>query len=158
MNTEIQQIWHELQGDLSTPAVLWQLAIITAAVIIALAINGALRKYVMQHAPEQWKRTIGSINRMLFPLSCLALVLLSQWILSGWQHIGLLKLAGRLLLAMAAIRLIVYLLRYLLSPGGWLKALESVIAWMIWGILALHLTGVLPQILQIIIGLQYNNK
>ena len=34
---------------------------------------------------------------------------------------------------MAAIRLIVYLLRYLFSPGGWLKALESVIAWGIWG-------------------------
>ena len=156
MNTEIQQIWHELQGDLSTSTVLWQVAIIFAAVIIALAINGALRKYVMQHAPDQWKRTIGSINRMLFPLSCLALVLFSQWILSGWQHIGLLKLASRLLLAMAAIRLIVYLLRYLLSPGGWLKALESVIAWSIWGILALHLTGVLPQILQSMSDMQFN--
>lgn len=156
MTNEIQQIWQELQGDLSTPAVLWQLAIIIAAVIIALTINGALRKYVMQHAPEQWKLTIGSINRMLFPLSCLVLVLLSQWILSGWQHIGLLKLAGRLLLAMAAIRLIVYLLRYLFSPGGWLKALESVIAWSIWGILALYLTGVLPQIIQGMQDMRFN--
>ena len=147
MNNEIQQIWQELQGDMSTPAMVWQIAIIIAAVVIALAINGALRKYVMQRAPEHWKLAIGSINRILFPLSTLVFVLFSQLILTGWQHTGLLKLAGRLLLAMAAIRLIMYLLRYLFSPGGWLKALESVIAWSIWGILALYLTGVLPQIM-----------
>ena len=147
MNNEIQQVWQELQGDMSTPAMVWQIAIIIAAVVIALAINGALRKYVMQRAPEHWKLAIGSINRILFPLSTLVFVLFSQLILTGWQHTGLLKLAGRLLLAMAAIRLIMYLLRYLFSPGGWLKALESVIAWSIWGILALYLTGALPQIM-----------
>ena len=147
MNNEIQQVWQELQVDMSTPAMVWQIAIIIAAVVIALAINGALRKYVMQRAPEHWKLAIGSINRILFPLSTLVFVLFSQLILTGWQHTGLLKLAGRLLLAMAAIRLIMYLLRYLFSPGGWLKALESVIAWSIWGILALYLTGALPQIM-----------
>lgn len=156
MNGEIQQIWKELLGDLTTPAVLWQAAIIIAAVIIALTINGALRSYVMQRAPEQWKLAIGSINRMLFPLSSLLFVLFAQLLLSGWQHTGLLKLAGRLLLAMAAIRLIVYLLRYLFSPGGWLKALESVIAWSIWGILALYLTGVLPQIIQGMEDMRFN--
>ncbi len=156
MNTEIQQIWQELQGDMSTPAVLWQIAIIVVAVIIALAINGALRKYVMQHAPEQWKLAIGSINRMLFPLSCLAFILLSRLMLSGTRHTGLLQLASRLLLAMAAIRVIVYLLRYLFSPSGWLKAMESVIAWGIWGMLALYLTGVLPQMLQGMEGMRFN--
>jgi small-conductance mechanosensitive channel len=156
MNTEIQQIWQELQGDMATPAVMWQIAIIIAAVIIALAINGALRKYVMQHAPEQWKLAIGSINRMLFPLSCLAFILLSRLMLSGTRHTGLLQLASRLLLAMAAIRLIVYLMRYLFSPGGWLKALENVIAWGIWGILALYLTGVLPQIMQGMEDMRFN--
>ena len=156
MNNELQQIWQELQGDMSTPAMLWQIAIIIAAVVIALAINGALRKYVMQRAPEHWKLAIGSINRILFPLSTLVFVLFSQLILTGWQHTGLLKLAGRLLLAMAAIRLIMYFLRYLFSPGGWLKALESVIAWSIWGILALYLTGVLPQIMQGMEDMRFN--
>jgi small-conductance mechanosensitive channel len=156
MNTEIQQIWQELQGDMATPAVMWQIAIIIAAVIIALAINGALRKYVMQRAPEHWKLAIGSINRMLFPLSCLAFIMMSRLLLSGTRHTGLLQLASRLLLAMAAIRLIVYLLRYLFSPGGWLKALENVIAWSIWGMLALYLTGVLPQMLQGMEGMRFS--
>jgi small-conductance mechanosensitive channel len=156
MNNELQLIWQELQADISTPAVMWQLAIIAAAVATAWLINGALRNYVMAKAPEHWKLAIGGINRVLFPLSTLVFVLASQFILSSWQHTALLRLAGRLLLAMAAIRLIVYLLRYLFSPGGWLKAMESVIAWSIWGALALHLTGVLPQLLQGMENMRFN--
>ena len=127
---------------------LWQAIVIIIALITAWMINGALRNYVMQRAPEHWKLAIGSINRVLFPLSTLAFVLFGQLILSSWQHTGLLQLASRLLLAMAVIRVIVYLLRYLFSPSGWLKALESVIAWSIWGILALYLTGVLPLLIK----------
>jgi len=156
MNNELQLIWQEIQADMSTSVVLWQAALIIASLVTAWLINGVLRNYVMQHAPEHWKLAIGSINRMLFPLSALIFVLLSQLILSGWQHTGLLRLAGRLLLAMAAIRLIVYLLRYLFSPGGWLKALESVIAWSIWGTLALYLTGVWPQITQGLEDMRFN--
>lgn len=156
MNSEILHIWQELQADLKTTAVLWQLGVIIAALAIAWMVNGALRNFVMAKAPEHWKVAIGSINRMLFPLTTLALVLLSQWILSGWQHTSLLQLAGRLLLAMAAIRLIVYLLRYLFAPGGWLKTLESLIGWSVWGLLALHLTGVLPQMLQTLEDMRFN--
>jgi len=156
MNNEIQLIWQEIQADMSTPVVLWQLAIIVAAVATAWMINGVLRQYVMRHAPEHWKLAIGGINRVLFPLTSLVFVLSSQLILSGWQHTSLLQLASRLLLAMAAIRLIVYFMRYVFPSGGWLKALESMIAWSIWGALALHLTGVLPQLLQGLEDMRFN--
>ena len=156
MNSEIQTIWQEIQIDLSTPVIAWQVAIIIAALVIAWMINGALRQYVMQRAPEHWKMAIGSINRVLFPLSTLAMVLLSQLLLSGWQHTSLLQLTSRLLLAMAAIRLIVYFVRYLFPPGGWLKTLENIIAWSIWGVLVLHLTGVLPEITQGLESMRFN--
>ncbi len=156
MNSEIQTIWREIQIDLSTPVIAWQVAIIIAALVIAWMINGALRQYVMQRAPEHWKMAIGSINRVLFPLSTLAMVLLSQLLLSGWQHTSLLQLTSRLLLAMAAIRLIVYFVRYLFPPGGWLKTLENIIAWSIWGVLVLHLTGVLPEITQGLESMRFN--
>ena len=156
MNAEIQLIWQEIQADITTPVIMWQFAIIVAAVATAWLINGALRNYVMLRAPEHWKVAIGSINRTLFPLSTLVFLLLSQWLLSGWQHTSLLQLASRLFLAMAVIRLIVYLLRYLFSPGGWLKTLESIIGWSVWGVLALHLTGVLPQITQGLADMRFN--
>ena len=156
MNAEMLQIWQELQADIKTTAVLWQLAIIVAAIATAWLVNGALRNYVMRRAPENWKMAIGSINRLLFPLTTLVLILLNQWLLSGWQHTSLLQLASRLFLAMAVIRLIVYLMRYLFSPGGWLKTLESLIGWSVWGVLALHLTGVLPEITQGLADMRFN--
>jgi small-conductance mechanosensitive channel len=156
MNNELQLIWQEIQADMATATIMWQAALIAISLITAWLINGALRNYVMQHAPEHWKLAIGSINRVLFPLSTLVFVLFGQLILSGWQHTGLLQLASRLLLAMAVIRLIVYFVRYLFPPSSWLKALESVIAWSIWGILALYLTGVLPQLLQGMEDMRFN--
>ena len=156
MTNENLIIWNELISDLSTPAVVWQAAIIALALIAAWMMNGALRKYVMEHAPEKWKLGIGSINRVLFPLSSLIIVWVGQVLLSGWQHTSLLQLACRLLLAMAAIRLIVYFLRYLFSPGGWLKTLESLISWVIWIILALHLTGFLAVVIQGLEDIQFN--
>lgn len=156
MNNEIFLIWQEIQADLSTSVMLWQVAVIVAAVVAAWAFNGVLRTYVMDNAPYHWKIAIGSVNRVLFPLTSLIIILVGQLILEHWQNIALLKLANRLFLAMAAIRLIVYLIRYLFPPSGWLKTLESVTAWTIWGLLALHLTGVLPQILNGLADIQFN--
>lgn len=156
MNSEIQAIWQEIIFDLTTPVIAWQIAIIIAAIAIAWMINGVLRRSVMQRAPEHWKLAIGSINRVLFPLSTLILIYISQLIITKWQHVGLLQLSSRLLLAMAAIRLIVYFVRYLFPPGGWLKTLENIIVWTIWGALVLHLTGVLPEIAQTLESIQFN--
>lgn len=156
MNNEIFLLWQELQSDLSTSVVLWQLAVIVAAVVAAWALNGVLRKYVMDNAPYHWKVAIGSINRVLFPLTSLVIIMIGRVVLASWQHVSLLQLASRLFLAMAAIRVIVYLIRYLFTPSGWLKTLESVSAWTIWSLLALHLTGVLPQILEVLADVQFN--
>ena len=128
MNQDIDFIWQEIMADISTPAAMWQLAIILGACVTAWAINGALRAYVMRYAPENWKLGIGGINRVLFPLSTLIFVLIGKSVLSYWQHTSLLHLASQLLLAMAAIRLVVYAVRYILAPGGLLKTLENSIS------------------------------
>jgi small-conductance mechanosensitive channel len=156
MNNEIQIILQELQADMKTPALLWQVAVIMLALTAAWMLNGALRQYVVQRAPENWKLAIGSLNRVLFPLTCLFVVLLGRLILTEWQHTSLLQLASRLFLAMAAIRVLVYLLRYLFSPGGWLKTLENLIAWGIWALLALHMIGILPQLIQNLENIRFN--
>jgi small-conductance mechanosensitive channel len=44
------------------------------------------------------------------------------------------------------VRLVVYALRYLFEPRDSLKALERAAVWLIWGALALHITGLLPHI------------
>lgn len=145
-NPEIDLIWQEIVADFSTPAALWQLAIIAASVAIAFAINGALRAYFLGRLPENIKPVLGAINRILFPISAFLMVTIARYVCAEWMHVGILRVASRLLIAMAIIRLLVYGLRYIFSPSGWLKTLESMIAWGVWIMLALHLGGILPEI------------
>lgn len=145
-NPEIDLIWQEIVADFSTPAALWQLAIIAASVAISFAINGALRAYFLGRLPENMKPVLGAINRILFPISAFLMVTIARYVCAEWMHVGILRVASRLLIAMAIIRLLVYGLRYIFSPSGWLKTLESMIAWGVWIMLALHLGGILPEI------------
>ena len=150
MNPELQLVWQELLSDISTPIALWQFAIIAFACGIAWAVNDALRAYVMCSAPENWKLGIGSIKRVLFPLSTLIFVQIGKVILAHWQHTSFLNLASTLLLGMAVIRLVVYAVRYIVAPGGLLKTLENSLSGLIWMVLALHLSGLLPQLFQVL--------
>jgi small-conductance mechanosensitive channel len=150
MNPELQLVWQELLSDITTPVALWQFAIIALACGIAWAVNDALRAYVMRSAPENWKLGIGSIKRVLFPLSTLIFVQIGKVILAHWQHTSFLNLASTLLLGMAVIRLVVYAVRYIVAPGGLLKTLENSLSGLIWIVLALHLSGLLPQLFQVL--------
>lgn len=155
MNPEIHLLWKEMLADLSTTAALWELTIIAAAISIAFAVNGALRAYVMRNAPEKWKLGIGGVNRVLFPLSTLIFVQIGKIILSHWQHTSLLQLTSTLLFAMAVIRLAVYAIRYIVAPGGLLKTLENTISTSIWVVLALHLSGLLPEMFQVLEDIKF---
>jgi len=157
MNVDnIQFIWREILSDITTAAGWWQLAVVVVACSVAWAINGALRAYVMHNAPEHWKLGIGGVNRVLFPLSTLILVLLGKFAIGSWYHTSLLVLVSKLLLAMAAIRLIVYVVRYTTEPSGMLKVLESTIAGLIWVVLALHLSGILPGVLDTLESIEFS--
>ncbi|HEY8118657.1 MAG TPA: mechanosensitive ion channel domain-containing protein [Methylophilaceae bacterium] len=148
MNDEMNIVWQELYADMSTTMVVWQLGVIVVSLLLAWSINGILRAYVMQRAPENWKVGISSINRVLFPLSSLLFVFIGKLVLGHWQHTSLLKLAITLLIAMAVIRLVVYALRYIFAPTGWVRTMESAISTTVWLLLALYLSGLLPQLLQ----------
>lgn len=144
MNNEI---WQSITVFFISTEILWQLAIIAASLLAAWSVNGLLRSYVVRHAGERWKVGIEGINRILFPLTALALVYLGQAVLRVWQPTSLLEIAGTLLVAMAVIRLLVYALRYIFAPGTWVRAMENIISTMVWLVLALYLSGLLPGIL-----------
>ena len=150
MNPEIHLLWKELLADVTTTTALWELVVISIASVIAWAVNGALRAYILRNAPENWKLGIGGINRVLFPISILVFVQVGKIILSKWQHTGLLQLTSTLLFAMVVIRLSVYAVRYIVAPGGLLKTLENTISTSIWVVLALHLSGLLEDIFQVL--------
>ncbi|MDO9233648.1 MAG: mechanosensitive ion channel [Methylotenera sp.] len=156
MNNNIEHIWQEVIADIGTSVAIWQISVIVAGCAIAWMINGLLRAYVTRNAPENWKLGIGTVNRLLFPLSTLTIILLAKWILGHWQHTSMLHIASNLLLAMAAVRFAVYAVRYMLAPGSMLKTLENTTATLIWLVLALHLTGLLPDILNALETIEFN--
>ena len=147
MNPELQVICQELLQDSTSSVILKQLAVVALALLLAWSLNGLLRADVMNNAPERLKVGIDAFNRILFPLTSLLVIYIGQFVLSHWQTVNVLKLAAVLLWAMAAIRLGVYALRFIFAPSGWVRTMENAIATTVWLLLALHLSGLLPQIL-----------
>jgi len=86
-------------------------------------------------------------QRLAFPLSGLFAVLAGKLVFYQFGlETPLLDILVKLLVALAMVRLAVYLLRVGFAPGAALKAWEKVISTGIWGIVALHLLGWLPAI------------
>ena len=148
----MREFWLEIWTDFNSEIVLWQLAILVVSLVIAWGINSLLSRQIRQNAPDSWKVGIGGITRVMFPLLALMLTTTGQLALSHWQHAGLLKLASTLLAAMAVIRLTVYLLRYIFAPSGWVRTTENIIVSIVWGLVALHLTGLLPELTALLDG------
>ena len=147
MNPELQVIWQQLLHDFTSPVILQQLAVVALSLLLAGSLNGLLRAYVMRQAPERWKIGIDAFNRILFPLTSLLLIYIGQLVLGHWQTVNVLKLAMVLLWAMAVIRLVVYALRFIFAPSAWVRTMENAIATTVWLVLALHLSGLLPEIM-----------
>ncbi|HQR51226.1 MAG TPA: mechanosensitive ion channel, partial [Methylophilaceae bacterium] len=149
MGSEIINMWTELAADLRTPAVYGQLIVLVLSLSLAWLLNRILHGQIMHKAPESWKVGIGGAKRLLFPLSSLLFVHLGMLVLRhGGNHTSMLKLASSLLVAMAVIRLTVYTLRYVFAPSNWLRTAESAIVGTVWGLVALHLVGFLPELLR----------
>jgi small-conductance mechanosensitive channel len=87
---------------------------------------------------------LGSVNRLLLPLVTLVLLLIATAVFRRWQAPFFLPIAIPLIVALAAIRLLVYAIRQLFGAPAWVPASERVISFTIWGIVLLHFIGVLP--------------
>lgn len=144
----MREMWFELAGDLTTPVVYWQVAVIIFSIGTAWLLNSSIHARIKQQASENWSVGVGGIKRVLFPLISLSLIYFGKLILQHFQHTSMLALAATLLMAMALIRLLVYTLRYIFLPSAWLKTAENSIVGLIWLLVALHLVGFLPEVVQ----------
>jgi small-conductance mechanosensitive channel len=88
----------------------------------------------------------GGVNRLIFPLVTLLLLLAARVAFKYFHPPFFLSLAIPLVVALALIRLFVYALRGIFGAPPWLKTSERAISFAIWGIVILHFLGVLPQI------------
>lgn len=131
--------------------------------VLALAALGAwsMHRYLGGRLPGDSSRlrrfTLRTAQRVMFPFTMLLGVLIGRAILEGLQlPTAVLSVAVPLLLSLAAIRFLVYGLRKGFPVTPALKAWENIISFFIWALVALHLLGWLPAVLQALddVGMQ----
>lgn len=134
-----------LLSDLSNSALLVQAAIILGAAVLGWLLANQLEKRLPEKFVSVW--LANEWRRFLVPLVSLMLVLVTRPIVATWHSTHLLNLAVPLLLSMFSIQLCFFFLRSLFNPGAGLRAVERVVSWMIWGLVALHIAGYLDEVI-----------
>ena len=92
------------------------------------------------------KISAGSVNRVIFPLTTLLLLLVVRGILLRWHPPLFFSIAVPLVVALALIRLCLYALHSLFGPSRYVPISERAISFTIFGALILYYVGVLPEI------------
>ena len=148
---QIAELLIELWHDVQQPAIFWQVGVLAVCLFIAWLITRQVKAVLRRRRAADPAVAVDAreegLRRVIFPLTALVLVVLARAVLANWHHINLLKLAVPLLLAMAVIRLTVHALKRSFPRAGWLASFERAFAFGAWGVVALHLSGVLPTVI-----------
>lgn len=131
-----------LLAALDTRRGLVELALLVACVAVAWLVDRLVERRFGRDTDERG----GRLAMGAFPIALLLVVLVVR---AGFSRSGptfLLDLAIPLAVALAVIRLAVYVLRRLAAPAPWLKGSERAIAFVIWAIVALHYLGVTAEV------------
>ncbi|MFO7541924.1 MAG: mechanosensitive ion channel [Thiobacillus sp.] len=136
------------------PLFWWEVGVLVLAAAGALLVHRVLSQGLVarteQHAEFAVRRlALKTLQRILFPISMLLGVVAGRALLQ--QHgnpVLLLNFAVPLLISLATIRTLIYFLRKTFRPGPMVKAWENLIATSIWIVVALHLLGWLPGVLE----------
>ena len=146
----IAELLIELWRDVQQPAIIWQVGVLALCLFVAWLITRQVKAVLRRRRaadPTVADASEEGLRRVVFPLTALGLVVLARAVLANWHHTKLLKLAVPLLLAMAVIRLTVHALKRSFPQAGWLASFERAFAFGAWGVVALHLSGVLPTVI-----------
>ncbi|MEO7743283.1 MAG: hypothetical protein ABIR98_10120, partial [Usitatibacter sp.] len=125
---------------------LWQLAVGAGAMALGFFAARAICKQVTPS--PRWKFGEGDFERVAYPLLAYAFLAVGRAILARHQQTVLLDIVQTLLVAWIVIRIAIYILGHILPPGAFLRASIKAIAWIAWVGVALHITGLLPGLIQ----------
>ncbi len=131
---------------LATPRGWAELATVAACIGLAWYADRALARRARAADAVSRGRLQAGLARIFVPLTALLLLVIARF---AFRHYGsrasIIEIAMPFLLALAAIRMVVFAMRTLFASQHWLKAGERVIAFSVWGLLVLHFTGVLAE-------------
>jgi len=142
-----QQLFLDVWSDFHHPRVLWQIAVIAIALLLAWLPVLVMRKRLPSgRAPARLGQD--ALRALVFPLLALCLILLGRGLLHPWQTTALLDMAVPLLTALTILRFALLLVRQVFAPSGLLHPVTRLVAWTVWGGFALYITGLAPDVLR----------
>ena len=149
MTDPFAPLLRSLWADLQDQRILWQVATIVISLLVATGFSYLVRPRLRGVGGAKLRFGLGSLRRLVLPLSALLLVLAGREVLLHFQpNVSLLNVAIPLLTAMAVISVVVYLQRLVFAPGNLLATFERSIVWLVWICFALYVLGIAPEILE----------
>ena len=88
------------------------------------------------------------VDGVLFPVAALLFAWLARWGLAASMPIALLHVALPILASLVVIRVTVRVLRVAFPSSQVVRMVERTLSWIVWGVLVLWLTGLLPLMLR----------
>jgi small-conductance mechanosensitive channel len=141
---------------LSRPSVLVELAVLAACLAAAwLAVR--LVRVVLDPAQRPTSVWFGRriVDGVLFPVVALLFALAARTALAPSLAIALLHLAVPILASLVVIRIAVRVLRVAFPSSHAVRVLERTLSWLVWGVLVLWLTRLLPLVLRELESVQW---
>ena len=124
---------------------LWQLPVLLVALLIGAGASIAMGRHLHGQDPEQHRR----LRAIAFALtSGVALLLFGRYFGHG-RPTPLLRVVTDLIFALAAARIGVYVMRYVLGLSSRTLALQSFFVRTVWVLFALHVTGLLDPLMDL---------
>ena len=120
-------------------------ALIVAGFVVFLTNKWIMRK-IVERSKGNWKALGEGIGKIVSPFIFLIVVWLSGCILMPYQTVNILHVIQTLLIALIVIRLVVYLVKYILHPNPLLNAYQNFLSSILWVTVVLHLFGFLAPI------------
>ena len=151
-NSEFGLLLSNLWADLQEPGVVWQIGVLAVCLVVAWVVSYGVRTRQARAATTGGRAAqLGQrgLRRLTFPLVALLLVLVARVLLAKLHHTNLLTLAVPLLISLAVIRAVFFVFRLSFS-GPWLTSFERTFAAFAWGVVALHITGILPDLIALL--------
>lgn len=126
---------------------LMELGIIITSGIIVFFLHQWSIASIANSSKGNWKFAGDAFSKIVNPIIFSIIILISSYILNVYQDTNLLDIAQILAMALIFIRLVVYLVRYILQPNPLLNAYENILSFILWIFVALYLFGILKPIL-----------
>ncbi len=132
-------------AGLNQRSVLIEAVVVAACVAVAWLVAHRFRRDPT-HERNVWTSQ-RAVNSVLFPVLALVLVMVAKWLLRDSVPSVLLRIAIPLLAALVVVRMVARGLRAAFPGSALVLAVEKTFSWVVWGVMVLWVTGLLPLLL-----------